>query len=493
MGSDQRRVFLAVVLSGVVLVVWQTFFAPKVSVDDKIKAYEERGKVYDKQAGTSNADKAFDGAPSREVIKSSSAKVESHTLDDGKINFSFNNSLEIEGSQNKNAIIDFVSTVGRGKPFQIQVLTPTGPQAISLDWTVSDDVKSVIGKDEILGLNVVISLLDNGKLDFTINSTRAHRFRFILNSTKKEMDNNQMRKFLVFSKDVDRFIVGDSESGESKVKWFGIDFNFHLFAFTFEEKQMAKFSTSESGRFYLDTIEPVNKIKGGLIFTKKDYDYLMSFGDKLELSVDFGFFYILAVPIMRGLQFFYQYIPNYGIAIILLTLLIRMITFPLQYKSFKSMKKMQTVQPELTKIKEKFKDDPQRMQKETMELFRRAGANPLGGCLPLLLQMPIFFAFYQVLYESVELLGAPFFGWITDLSQKDPLYVLPVLMALSIFLQQKFQPSTTADPTQKKIMMFMPFFFGFIMINVSSGLVLYIFVSTLFGMIQQYFVYKTTD
>ncbi|MEC7183762.1 MAG: hypothetical protein VXW15_13670, partial [Bdellovibrionota bacterium] len=142
MGSDQRRVFLAVVLSGVVLVVWQTFFAPKVSVDDKIKAYEERGKVYDKQAGTSNADKAFDGTPSREVIKSSSAKVESHTLDDGKINFSFNNSLEIEGSQNKNAIIDFVSTVGRGKPFQIQVLTPTGPQAISLDWKVSDDGKS---------------------------------------------------------------------------------------------------------------------------------------------------------------------------------------------------------------------------------------------------------------------------------------------------------------------------------------------------------------
>ena len=492
MGSDQRRVFLAVVLSGVVLVVWQTFFAPKVSVDNKVKAYEQqRETVYGRKTEKSN--KELSNSISRNTVDAPIGKVEGHSLNDGKIGFSFNNRLELENSQNKNAIIDFMSTVGREKPFQLQVLTPTGPQAISLDWKASDDGKSIAGRDGSLGLDVVISLLDNGKLDLSLNSPKAHRFRFILNSSKKEMENNQMRKFIIFSKDVDRFIVGDSESGESKVKWFGIDFNFHLFAFSFEEKQMAKFSSSESGRFYLDTINPVNKIKGGLIFTKKDYDYLLSYGDKLELSVDFGFFYILAVPIMRGLQFFYHYIPNYGVAIILLTLLIRMITFPLQYKSFKSMKKMQKVQPELTKIKEKFKDDPQRMQKETMELFRRAGANPLGGCLPLLLQMPIFFAFYQVLYESVELLGAPFFGWISDLSQKDPFYVLPVLMSLSIFLQQKFQPSTTADPTQKKIMMLMPFFFGFIMINVSSGLVLYIFVSTLFGMIQQYFVYRTTD
>ena len=492
MGSDQRRVFLAVVLSGVVLVVWQTFFAPKVSVEEKMKAYKQEEKVFHQENVNSNKD--LPAIVSTNPVESSSVvAVKDHTLKNDFASFSFNNRLNIESSQNKNSIIDFMSIVGGKKPFQIQVLAPAGPKNISLDWNVDDDGKSIRGKDQSLDLDVVISLLENGRLNFALSSSKAHRFRFIFNSSKKELENNQMRRFVVFSKDVDRFIVGDSESGESKVKWFGVDFNFHLFAFSFEEKQMAKFSASESGRLYVDTIGPVNQLKGGLIFTKKDYDYLLSFGDKLELSVDFGFFYILAVPIMRGLQFFYKYIPNYGVAIILLTLLIRMITFPLQYKSFKSMKKMQKVQPELTKIKEKFKDDPQRMQKETMELFRRAGANPLGGCLPLLLQMPIFFAFYQVLYESVELLGAPFFGWISDLSQKDPFYVLPVLMSLSIFLQQKFQPSTTADPTQKKIMMLMPFFFGFIMVNVSSGLVLYIFVSTLFGMIQQYFVYRTTD
>ena len=129
------------------------------------------------------------------------------------------------------------------------------------------------------------------------------------------------------------------------------------------------------------------------MFSKKNYDQLIALGDNLRHSVEFGFFDIIAVPILRGLQFFYKYIPNYGVSIILLTLIIRLITFPLQYKSFKSMKKMQKVQPELAKLKEKFKDDPQRMQRETMELFKRSGANPLGGCLTSLFTDAYFLCF----------------------------------------------------------------------------------------------------
>ena len=154
---------------------------------------------------------------------------------------------------------------------------------------------------------------------------------------------------------------------------------------------------------------------------------------------------------------------------------------------------MQKVQPEIQKLREKFKEDPQRLQRETMELFKRAGANPLGGCLPLILQMPVFFAFYQVLYNAVELVGAPFAGWIGDLSVKDPFYVLPVLMAVAMYFQQKITPTTVADPMQKKVLTFMPLIFVFIMKDLPSGLVLYIFISTLFGMVQQVFVYKTVD
>ena len=196
---------------------------------------------------------------------------------------------------------------------------------------------------------------------------------------------------------------------------------------------------------------------------------------------------------LHGLQWFYSFFPNYGVALILLTLVIRMLLFPLSFASFKSMKKMQKVQPELAKIKEKFKDDPPRMQKETMALFKKAGANPLGGCLPMLLQMPIFFAFYRVLYGAVELVGAPFYGWIHDLSIADPYYVLPVIMAITMFAQQKLTPATSADPTQQKVMMFMPLIFGFIMKDLPAGLNLYIAVSTAFGIGQQLLVYKLTD
>ena len=146
----------------------------------------------------------------------------------------------------------------------------------------------------------------------------------------------------------------------------------------------------------------------------------------------------------------------------------------------------------IKQLREKFKEDPQRLQKESMALFKRAGANPLSGCLPLILQMPIFIAFYKVLYSAVELVGAPFLFWIVDLSQKDSLYVLPVLMSIMMFIQQKITPQTTADPTQRKIMMFMPLIFGFIMKDLPSGLTLYILVSTIFGILQQLLIYKRT-
>jgi YidC/Oxa1 family membrane protein insertase len=157
------------------------------------------------------------------------------------------------------------------------------------------------------------------------------------------------------------------------------------------------------------------------------------------------------------------------------------------------MKKMQTIQPELQKIKEKYKDEPQKMQKETMDLFKKAGANPLSGCLPLILQMPFFFAIYKVLYSAVELVGAPFFGWIHDLSIQDPFYVLPILMGLAMLAQQKLTPQTTVDPTQQKIMMFMPVVFAFFMKDLPAGLVLYIFISTAVGILQQTIVYKMAD
>jgi YidC/Oxa1 family membrane protein insertase len=151
---------------------------------------------------------------------------------------------------------------------------------------------------------------------------------------------------------------------------------------------------------------------------------------------------------------------------------------------------MQSIQPEMNKIREKYKDEPQRLQQESMALFKRSGVNPLSGCLPILLQLPIFFAFFKVLYNAVELVHAPFFFWIQDLSMKDPFYILPIIMTVAMYFQQKMTPTTTMDPTQQKIMQFMPVVFGLFMLNFPAGLALYTATSTILGIFQQMLVYR---
>lgn len=222
----------------------------------------------------------------------------------------------------------------------------------------------------------------------------------------------------------------------------------------------------------------------------KDLGLLKGVSEQLAGVVDFGFFSMLGRPILKMLKWFHGVVGNWGIAIILLTLLVRFLVLPFNVMSFKSMKAMQVIQPQLQALRERYKEDPTRLQQETMALFKANKVNPLGGCLPVLLQIPIFFALYQVLGHSVELYRAPFLLWIHDLSHKDPYFVLPVLMGITMFIQQKITPSAM-DPAQAKILMFMPIIFSVFMLSLPSGLTLYIFVSTLFGICQQLYLIKS--
>jgi YidC/Oxa1 family membrane protein insertase len=237
----------------------------------------------------------------------------------------------------------------------------------------------------------------------------------------------------------------------------------------------------------------------------KEYDNLKAMNVGLEHIVDFGFFSILAVPLFWVLKLFYKLIGNYGWAIVLLTTLVRIPFIPLINKSQKAMKKMQEIQPRMAEVREKYKKDPQRMQKEMMELYKTHKVNPLGGCLPMLLQIPVFFALYKILLISIELRNAPFMLWIQDLSGPDTLFghlpswlpliggfaigPLPLLMGLTMLIQQKMTP-TSLDPTQNKMMMFMPIIFTFLFLNFASGLVLYWLMNNLFSIAQQFYVNK---
>jgi YidC/Oxa1 family membrane protein insertase len=237
----------------------------------------------------------------------------------------------------------------------------------------------------------------------------------------------------------------------------------------------------------------------------KEYERLRAVG--LEPTINFGGFPLprrwgglpmdwLGVPILLLMKWVYRFVGNYGIAIILLTIVTKVLFYPLTVKSMRSMKAMQTLQPQVNALRAKYKSDPQRAQREMMELYRKHHVNPMGGCLPMVAQIPIFYALYLALSVSVELQNAGFlcfgrlFGaelWICDLAGQDPTYVLPVLMGVTMFVQQKMTP-VTGDPRQAKMMLMMPVVFTFMFLNLPSGLVLYWTVSNILQILQQWFM-----
>ncbi|MBW1786757.1 MAG: membrane protein insertase YidC [Deltaproteobacteria bacterium] len=243
-----------------------------------------------------------------------------------------------------------------------------------------------------------------------------------------------------------------------------------------------------------------------LYFGPRDLGILRQLGMKLERAVNFGWTDIIAKPLLYALRFFNQYLGNYGLSIILLTILIKILFWPLTHKSYKSMKEMQKLQPRMAKLREKYKGNKEQLNKELMGLYKTYKVNPMGGCLPMVIQIPVFFALFRILGNSIELRQAPFILWINDLSAPDRLFnfpfsipfmsppygipILTLLMGASMFLQQKMSPKP-GDPTQAKLMMFLPIIFTFMFINFPSGLVLYWLVNNLLSIGQQYRINKS--
>lgn len=312
--------------------------------------------------------------------------------------------------------------------------------------------------------------------------------------------------------------VGDIKKepfSEGTIKWIGLETIYFINSIVPKEIKHAGMILSEENNniVYNSYLDPEVKIEKG---TQTAYTYDIYFGPKslkllnqmnngLDKSINFGMFDFIAKPCLWLMNFIHDYIPNYGIAIIILTIIVKMILWPLGNKSYKSMNDMKKLAPLMKEIKDKYKDDKKKMNQETMALYKTYKINPMGGCLPMVLQIPVFFALYRMLYEAIELRHAPFFLWINDLSAPDRLFnfdiyiplmqppygipVLTLIMGASMFLQQKMAPAP-ADPTQAKLMTFMPILFTFIFINFSSGLVLYWLVNNLLSMGQQYYVSK---
>ena len=303
-----------------------------------------------------------------------------------------------------------------------------------------------------------------------------------------------------------------SKKYENNVLWAGFADKFFLTSILSDNGNIAVAEVKKGAAGFLETMvsSPQFVVNSGqsttltnrLFVGPKDLYILKSQGNSLEASLDLGWFSAIATPLLYTLKYLYDYLGNYGLAIIIITVVLKALFFPLTHKSYKSMKDMQKIQPIMAELKEKYKDDRETMNKKVMELYKDNKVNPLGGCLPMVVQIPVFFALYKALMFSIELRHAPFCLWITDLSGPDNLIghalglpfvlgPLPVVMGATMFIQQKMTPSSM-DPMQEKMMLALPLVFTVMFLSFPSGLVLYWLVNNVLTIAQQMYINKQT-
>jgi YidC/Oxa1 family membrane protein insertase len=303
------------------------------------------------------------------------------------------------------------------------------------------------------------------------------------------------------AKSIDRPEVAKLEADKLQgpdVSWGGFESKYFIASLIPRNPSLTSLRTSKDAANVVTVAlkGPKNTIPPGqaglfgysLYLGPKDYTLLKATNIGLENAIDFGdWLKWLAIPLLVVLQFLYGYVHNYGVAIIILTILIKVIFWPLGNKSYQSMKEMQKLQPKMMALREKYKDDKTRLSQETMALYKAHKVNPLGGCLPMIVQIPVFFGLYKALLYAIELRHSPFFWWIQDLSAKDPYYITPIIMGATMFIQQKMTP-TGADPMQAKIMLIMPVIFTFMFLNFPSGLVIYWLFNNIISIGQQVYI-----
>ncbi len=322
-----------------------------------------------------------------------------------------------------------------------------------------------------------------------------------LGTIKSEIkENERVTRLLAYpspTKEVLKFKTGEDKAG---YQWVGVDNRYYLFAMFPKEGEFSKIETKKSkidpgslslvvDKFTLSSGEKKIfsvKLYGG----PKGYTHLKSLGLSLEHAVDFGYFGFLGKWALKVLETLHKWMGNYGWAIITLTCFLQILMLPLTLKSYQSTGAMKKLQPKIQEIQKRYKDDSKRLNEELLQLYKTGKTNPFGGCIPMILQIPVFWAFFTMLRNAYELQGAPWIFWIKDLSQHDPIYALPIIMGGGMFLQQKLSGTTVGDPTQAKVMAFMPLIFTFMFLKFPSGLVLYWLTNSTLSILTQYLYNK---
>ena len=365
------------------------------------------------------------------------------------------------------------------------------------DIDLVDSAQKVTLTQKLSGLIVTkeLTFYPDGHYDAVVSLSQDKRYFVYLGQRPKVNEKEQMMSVvgaMVFTDDEVATIIADGDA-EGRQTFSGVElisaFDQYsasiMYGFSKDTHIVVERDRDDNPVLYFDALQTM-KFNG--FVGQKEYKVLQNIDPVLTNAIEYGWFTFASKPLFQLLSWLHGIFGNWGWSIIALTLIIRVVLYPLTYKGMMSMQKIKELSPKMKELKVKYKGDPQRMNAATMDLYKKNNANPLGGCLPMLMQIPVFFAIYRVLLNAVELQGASWLLWVNDLSRMDDFYVLPILMGISMFCQQKLTPNNFNDPMQEKVMKFLPVIFTFFFITFPSGLVLYWFVNNLFSIGQQFIV-----
>lgn len=370
--------------------------------------------------------------------------------------------------------------------------TNKGKKVLNLDG----DEKTLVLTQVLSSLTLTKKITFKPSGEYKVSISTSSPVEYFVTPGHRPMSDTSMYMLVrgVLVKDSDNILTsiedGDAEGGEVfKNAKIASSFDRYVASMFFDfDKGMNVFIQKEENGDPLIFVRGENTLELHAYIGPKDHEILKNINPELTDAIEFGFFSFLAIPFYKILLWINNYVGNWGWAIILFTLLVKLVLFPLSYKGMMSMQKLKDLAPKMKEIKEKYKGDSAKMNAQMMEMYKKHGANPMGGCLPLLLQIPVFFALYRVLLNAVELQGAQWVLWIEDLSRMDPYFVLPVLMGFSMWFQQRITPSNFTDPLQEKIFKWFPVIMTIFFVYFPSGLVLYWLINNLFTIAQQYFI-----
>ncbi|QSZ42472.1 membrane protein insertase YidC [Sulfurimonas aquatica] len=507
--SPNQRLLVAVLLSVIFFVAYTAIFPPiemEAAQGAKTKTVELKGTneesntVVDSPAGhsISKQDKIAASATNNILtVTNKNYILKMDTL--GRISSKELRQEKFRDKEDNHA--QLIPAFGT-KPLYIRFLDENlNAEATSVAYTASaaelnidGSPKSVTLTQKLSTLEVVkkLTFYDDGHYDVEISLSQDKRYFVYLGQRPQVNETEQMMTVvgaMVYTDDELVTIIEDGDA-EGRKSFTGVElisaFDQYtasiMYGFAKERNIIVERDRDDNPITYFDGLQ---NIKFSGYIGQKNYKTLEAINPVLTNAIEYGWFTFASKPLFALLSWLHGIFGNWGWAIIALTAIIRAILYPLTYKGMVSMQKIKELAPKMKDLKEKYKSDPARLNQATMDMYKKHGANPLGGCLPMLMQIPVFFAIYRVLLNAVELQGSPWILWINDLSRMDGYYVLPVLMGASMFFQQKLTPTNFTDPMQEKVMKFLPVIFTVFFITFPSGLVLYWFVNNLFSIAQQ--------